>query len=445
MSLARPDIRGKVYAGGKIPRMGFARSAQSVAVDGIVDPAAFHDGRGGEGDLVDVTIYRPGQTDPNAIKNGSIIVGSKWTHEMDPYTDALTDLVYEAVGRLHPAVFNECIRLALRDVYLLYSWPVGWQEDNDFASSAVDGSLNSWDWDGGKVNMTSVAKSTTGGTSLQAGQTGPRNLILTGSAAGNGYTPTSRLPVEPGMQLFHGGIGRSDGSGFASYVLWDVTNAVALETITFQSRAFQRIALETPIPANCRQVEQRIGNVTASAVTEWDCLFGHVMGEESRQLTLPYWLTKRFQFLDFGPGEYLGRENAKGLWNATGRAIKAWYPKLDYQPLSQEANASMNELQINHRAGLIATDYWLEAKRPYSDFEDLTNESETTTCDEDYIMPSVYNQLAQALMEEDPSDQRWQMLGAWAAEQLALEQVVRAHAAPEPQRSLRFIGMRQNG
>ncbi len=150
----RTDIRGLVYAGGKIPRMGFARTADSFATDGVIDAAAFQDAMGGEGDLQGTSIYRPNQTDPNRIKTASVISGSKLTHQGPAYTDALTDLVYEIVGRLHPDVFNECIRLALRNCYFLYSWPLGWQVDNDFATTAIDGTGNSWDWQGNAVAMT---------------------------------------------------------------------------------------------------------------------------------------------------------------------------------------------------------------------------------------------------------------------------------------------------
>ncbi len=427
VALDRGDIRGKLYSSGKIPAFGFQRTADSIATDGIVDSAAFSDGAAGEGDFAAAYQYRNLQTDANRIKRGSVVDSTKWTHEGPVYTE-LTDLVYEAVGYLHPDVINDCIRLALRHCWLQYYWPLGWHVDNDFASSLT---TSPHDWTSGAVNMTTIAKSTTGGVFTQAGQTGPRNLVLTGNGTGNGYVISSRKPVEPDDQIWHGAICRVNTAGATgSYVLYDVTNGAALETITFTSRAFQRIGKQTTIPTGCFQVEVRIGNVTASAATEWDCLFGHLVNEE-RTLVLPSWLTKRYQFLHFGPAEY-GRNTDSYLWNATSRQIHAWYPRQDYQPIPLEADANLTSLQINN-AGLQGTDYWLLGKRPYSDFEALDNETDTITIDEDYLMEAVYLEIAQALYQEYGED-RWQRLYDWAAGRVALQQVVRQPLQPEPVR-----------
>ena len=441
ITVDRGDVRGKMYSSDKIPGLCFARTADSIATDGIVDSAAFEDAGAGEGDYASAWQYRPGQADPNRVKRGSYIDGDKWVTEAPAYTDGRTDLSYEAVGRMHPDILNECIRLGARHAYLTYWWPLGWQLDNDFASSST---TTPHDWTSGAVNMTTIEKITTGGVFTQAGQTGPRNLKLTGNSTGNGYVISSRLNVEPGDQLFHGGIARALGAYTASYVLYDVTNAAALETVTFASRAFQRIALTTTIPSGCRQVEVRIGNVTASGVTEWDCLFGHLIGYEMSTLLLPTWLSKRFQFLSFGPAIYPGRQTATSLWNATGRQLTMWQPGTHYQPLVGEADASISHLELRKAGGLTATDYWLQARRSHETIDSLDDETTTIVAEEDYLMPAVYLEAAQVLWMQT-GEERWQRLREWAAGELALQHVVRVPAQPQPERGIVRIGMRRYG
>lgn len=444
MAYDRGDIRAMHYNSQVIPRPGVARTAESIAVDGIVDGPFFDDPSVADGQYAGAAIYRPGVADPNRIKRASVVSDDKLTFEGDPYTDARTDLAYEIVGHLDPDVINDCIRRCLRHIHFQYYWPLGWHLDNDFASSST---TSPHDWTSGAVNMTTIEKITTGGVYTQAGQTGPRNLRLTGSAAGNGYVISSRLNVTEGDRLFHGAIARVNGAYTGSYVLYDVTNGAALETVTFTDRSFQRIAMSTAIPSGCQQVEVRIGNVTASGVTEWDCLFGHLEGVEFRNLILPSWLTRSYQFLQIGPANY-GRQTGTDLWNATSRQIRAWYPNLEYAPMPLRGDASVTNLQINRAGGLPSTDLWILAKRPWSTVDDLSDESETTEAEEEQLMYAFYYELLSVLHEADKNldgVSEWLRSRDSFAQRLAAEKI--ADIAPQPKREqpVLHIGMAGRG
>lgn len=436
MGLARPDLRARVYAASSI--YGFARTADAIHRDGIFDPTMFLDNSSGfTGD--GVYQYRPTLTGANRVKMGLAVEGGIWVHAQGPYTDALSALDYEAVGLMHPDDFNDCIRRAPRHVYLQYYWPLGWHTDNDFADSAV----TTWtDW---QVN-TVCTKNTTGGVSTQAGQTGPRNLVLTNSGS-NGYTSSSSLYVQPGDQLFHGAIGRVTSGYTGSYVLYDITNATALETVTFTASSFQRIAMTTTIPDGCYEVVARPGGVESGAVTEWDCLFGHLLGRESGEVLMPSWLTEDFQLLSFGPAEY-GRQVDDKIWNATSRRIEAYYEHQDWEALTLNAAATPMTIQVNRRDGLEAFDYWILAQRPYSDFESLEDETGETTAPEDLIMAAVWFEYFSTLHEanKDASGNSEWLSGRDEKKQiLDAQRIARKVIQPRRQQTVQHIGLRRGG
>lgn len=445
MTLTRRQGRQDLYNLGY--SLGYARNAESIALDGIVDPAVFLDADESEGDYVGRYIYRPDVIDPDRVKRASIVSGSELTHAMEDYTDDLSELYYEIMaGGLHPDEVNNAFSDAGQICYFNFYHPVGWQLDNDFSQVLTTGP--DWDWTSGSVNTASVAKSTNGGVWTQAGQTGPRNLIHTGTAAGNGYVPTSRLNVEPKDELIHGAFGRVNGAYTGSYVLYDVTNAAALETITFTSRAFQRIMKQTTIPAGCYQVEQRIGNVTASGVTEWDCLFGHLLGRESGEIVLPSYLTNSYQLLGFGPAVYGRTTGSTNLWNATSRRIEAWYPHQDYEALMQEQNSSTNTLQINRDTGLTATDFWIYTKRPYSSVETIDDENDVTVAPRNLYLWAYRFLVFQILhgKEADANDNStWKALMNDAWRHVEAQWLASPPIQPKREHSVRTIGMRRWG
>ncbi len=432
MSFTPPQLRARIYSASSA--YGFARTADKIVRDGIVDAGAFLDQSKVAFDGAGVFQFRPTLTGANRVKMGLTVEGSTWVHGAGPYTDALTALDYEAVGLIHPDDLNDCLRRAPRHIYLQYFWPVGPWLDNDFADSALT------QWTAGQIG-TVATKTTTGGVNTQAGQTGPRNLILTNSLAG-GYTPSSVAYVEPGDQFFHGGIGRANAACTASYVLWDVDHAVALETVTFEARAFQRIGITTTIPEGCRRVQVRIGGVESNAVTEWDCLFGHI--EESGELTMPSWLVERFQLHGFGPAEY-GRNTDDRLSNASSRRIDSWYEHDDYEMFPLGEAASQRVLQVNHRGGLPGTEMWVHAQRPYSDFETLEDEDDLIDAPEDLLMASIWYEYFSTLHEayKDASgNSEWLKLRDEKKDVLDAQRIARTPIQPRRVQYIAKIGAR---
>lgn len=382
MSFDRGDLRGKLYDLGI--GLGKQITLDSVPANGLgVTHAVEFTGKQ-EGDLKGLDIYRPTVVAADQERTADIISSSTTlTHLGVAYGD-VTILVCELIGLgLSASELNEVIQHMLRLTYFEDYWPLGWQRDNDFAAPLT---TTPHDWTSGAVNMTTIAKSTTGDLYTYLGQSGKRNLVLTGNATGNGYVISSRLNVTANTQLFHGAIARVNGAYTGSYVLYDVDNATAIYTKTFTNRDFIRIAHVDTIPSGCTQVEVRIGNVTASGVTEWDCLFGHLIGRNSRSLIVPSFLSEQWRFLGFGPANYEGLDTDTAL--ASSQQLETWQRggQADYElyPLAETANPY--RIQINKSGGLRAEDYWLHSLRPRSDIETLDNETDTSDVLEDEAM-----------------------------------------------------------
>jgi hypothetical protein len=418
MTLTRAQTRAFGYVAGI--RLGAQRTATSIAADGLslYDPEEYTGAPAG--DYTGGGIYRPGVAAVDQFRRIATLSAGSAYHAGAAWAD-LTTLGYELLGLgLEPSEINDVIQQCLRILYVNYYHPIGWHEDNDFSGAST---TSPYDWDTPKVNMTSVAKTSTGGVWTRAGQTGPKNLVLTGNATGNGYVPSSARWCNAGEDLFHGAIGRVNTAGATgSYVLYDTTNSQALETVTFTARDFIRIAKTTRIET-AGLVVARIGNVTASAATEWDCLFGHKLGMVDSTILLPSWLKDRWQFYGFGPALYEASQVSTDIWPASARRITSWDPGQDgYEPLPLEENASVSELQINKRGGLTANDFWVYGRRQRSDFETLDNETDTTNAGDDEMREAFFYLLFDLLWRKHQNrigDNWGQMADEWERKVMA--------------------------
>lgn len=396
MSNTRGQVRQLVYAGTKIPGAGHAATADSVVANGIVNAAAFNDSGAGASDYVNGWIYRNLQADPNRVKRGSVIVGSEWTHEQIAYTDALTDLAYEAVGWLHPDTWNECIRLALRQIYFEDWFPVTPWTDGDFISSSVN---SPYDWQAA-ASGTSVTKDST----QDRGNSGKNSLVLTGA----GYTRTSSLYVRPAQRLTHGADYRAEGLVTATYSLIDVTNNVTLFTDSTTARAWRHVLHTDTIPPNCYEVKAQLQ--TSSGVSVFDTTFGQIATD--RELSIPAAIDEAWRLIGFGPAYYSAAiSGTTSAWDATSRLREAWLRPFDYDLDVLNEDANPQRLQINRDEGLSQErDFWIYGMRAWSDINPLTDETSTTDAPEDLLLSAVYYQLALALTHSYPMDPRWPQL-----------------------------------
>ena len=443
MAFDRGDFRGKLYDLGI--GLGKQITLDSIPANGLGVTHAIEFTGKQEGQLAGLDIYRPTVVAADQERTADIISSSTTlTHLGVAYGD-LSILVCELIGLgLNASELNEIIQQMLRLTYFEDYWPLGWHVDNDFAGALT---TTPHDWTSGAVNMTTIAKSTTGDLYSYLGQSGKRNLVLTGDGTGNGYVISSRLNVRPNDSLFHGAIGRCNDTGTASYVLYDVTNGAAIYTNTFAERAFQRIAHTDTIPSGCRQVEVRIGNVTASGVTEWDCLFGHLLGADGRSLVVPSFLSEQWRFLGFGPARY-GATASTDLSNASSQLLETWQRggQADYElyPLLETANPY--KIQINKRGGLQAEDYWLHSLRPRSDIETFDNETDTSDVQEDEAMEILqyllYDKL-HAKWKDDRGQSEWSERRDYWKAQADARRLIHRVVQPTLPRPILRIGMRR--
>lgn len=434
MSNGRASMRGIAYAGGRIPGFGFARTADSISTNGVNDAAAFGDAGQGKGDFSKAHIYRPAQADPNRVKRGSVVSGDRWTHEAAGYTDALTDLSYEAVGWLDPDTVNECARLCLRHIYFPTYMPLTPWDDGDFASASLTAAgPNAFSWTAASVGTT-VTKDTTG----PRNPSGKRSIVLTNA----GYVTTSSAYPSPGDQFFHGCDSSAETGATFTYSLLDVTHGTTIYTASHSSRGFRHIMHNDTIPAGCYEVKAKFQ--TAGGVSVVDTTFGHVIGGEQRNLTAPESLTEAWRLFSFGPATY-GRAIVADQFNTLSRDRQAWKDPADFALYPLLAEARQYTLQIRRRTGLEAVDYWYFMQRPWSDVDELTDEDGRTDAPEDLLMPAFYYELGIALQRQYRNMPEWKELTQdnWAV--LQSQRKARTVPAPEAEPTVYIPGGRGGG
>lgn len=391
MGITRRQGRGKLYDEGF--GLGYARNAESVVATGIVDPGVFKNAAAADGDYSGRYIYRAAFADDSVeqIRTSSVVDDDTLTQEQDPYL-SLSDVYYELVGLLHPHELNDVFRRAQHQIFFETRIPLTMWVDGDFANSSV---TTPHDWTSGASNCTPT-KVTTGGTYANLGQTGFRNLVTTNSMA-NGYCPSSTLAVTPSGKIVHGFSARLNSGTTGQYILYDKTNSAAIRTVTFASKSFLHTVYVDTIPATCRQVELRLGGTGATDAVEWDHVHSHFTGAESRQLIVPSTLGERWRVLGFGPAEY-GEAVATSQYNASARTYGApWAEDADYMLTPQSEEANPFTLHVLRKSGLGRRDYWYHGLRPYSDINELDDESDETTAPEELFMSAAHYELFSTL------------------------------------------------
>lgn len=406
MGITRRQGRGKLYDEGF--GLGYARNAEAVVAQGITDGGVFKNAAAASGDYTSRYIYRAGFADDSVeqIRTSSVVDDDTLTHEQDPYL-SLSDVYYELVGLLHPHELNDVFRRAQHDIFFETRIPLTMWLDGDFAGSSVS---TPHDWTSGASNCTPT-KVTTGGTYANLGQTGFRNLVTTNSMA-NGYVPSSTLAVTPSGKLVHGFSARLNTGTTGQYILYDKTNSAAIRTVTFASKSFLHTVYVDTMPATCRQVEVRLGGTGAADAVEWDHIHSHFTGAESRQLIVPTTLGERYRILSFGPGEY-GDAVTTSQYNASSRTFNRWREDEDYYLTPQSEEANPFTLNVLRKSGLGRREYWYHGMRPYSDINELDDESDETTAPEELFMSAVHFELFSTLHTKNvlpDGTSEWMML-----------------------------------
>ena len=117
--------------------------------------------------------------------------------------------------------------------------------------------------------------------------------------------------------------------------------------------------------------------------------------------------------------------------NATSRQFFHWDRNGDAALYVLGDTATPYTLQINRKEGLDARDFWFHVKRPYSDFETLDNETDSTEAPEELALPSWSYQTYAMLHDEDKDDNgmsRWKGLRDEQRAWLDAQKAVRVEA-----------------
>lgn len=214
-----------------------------------------------------------------------------------------------------------------------------------------------------------VAKATTGVTGGQA------SLSVT-TPAGGDYVASASVPVLAGAQYSVCADCYETAGYGCQLVVWDVTNAAAIETLSTSALGQHYLAAGVTVPAGCQQLELRLSSVTAhaSAVSYWDTL--SLRSQTAHAMAAPAWLTTRAWLEDvvYRAGGTRADTNEAYQYDRAGLVPLHWWQA------SEEATGG---LRVEFApAPPVASHLFVQAQRPYAE---LTALDDTTTADPDLL------------------------------------------------------------
>ncbi len=194
--------------------------------------------------------------------------------------------VYQVIHYPHPQYLLDFI-----DDILTHEMPLeDWALCTDVPDGDMELSSATADWDSSGATVTKQT--------AEPIMYGLRRLRVVDTGAGGGYAVSKNsIAVEPLTEYHLSAVVRSEGAATAKLLLYDVTNAAEIASITVARNQNVRLCLNgaatVQIPAGCKQVKIRLITVTASGTTEWDEVCFYPLA--GREVRLPSWVKGRSQ------------------------------------------------------------------------------------------------------------------------------------------------------
>lgn len=275
----------------------------------------------------------------------------------------------------------------------------------------------------GDLEATTVASWTASGATLSKVTTaagvlfGTRALRVANTAA-NGYAESTSVPVEPGTS-WSIAAGVRAVSGTARLVVYDQTNAAAIQTIMSTAAPYRVLYGRFSVPAGCRALTVRLGGSEASADTYWDHV--QLLDDLTHLAAAPAWVTREGQIEAV---EYLSLGAAQGadLFRpdlADWRGVQAWSTWTDPTGAGQT---------IGFRGWFPGRLLAVRGRRPYAA---LSSDSDETAADSEWVIAAAH--VSAAMEQIQPTGaidaDRWrEHLIRWSARlnQLTTTRVPRA-------------------
>ena len=184
--------------------------------------------------------------------------------------------------QIHPVLIREAIDRALRkSLYYTLAVPSALNDADMEASSS--------DWTAGAG--CTLSRTTTAGEFFRGTQAS--KVLNTGAAASYAYQRINAVAGDTGYVV---AVSRNNAiTTSCKLVVWDVTNAAEIDSVTNAEFDWQSLGVQFTVPANCHQVEFRLQNITATinAYSMWDQV--QLLWQGQRRYAMPSWVTEEWQ------------------------------------------------------------------------------------------------------------------------------------------------------
>ena len=250
--------------------------------------------------------------------------------------------------------------------------------DFDMASSAT----TSFTASGAEATLT---KATTANTLVYSGI---RSLSIALTAAGNATTATAvratgGAPYQA-WTLFRAAAG---SGGIVSFSVRDAGGELAVVNTTANQDAnrWQYAWINGSLDADTNIVNLRLASTGATDTLYWDCL--SFLQTTDNWIYLPSTVTERFKLLGLSRSDFQF-PTTSGMADAQSRTLTRLEEGRDFIFHAHQAEANPYAIEIL-RSGLLSYPLWLHIRRPYSDIDSLSAETDTTTCPPHTLLPRI--------------------------------------------------------
>jgi hypothetical protein len=416
MSLILPAIRALLYNHKSFGwrNLGFVSTASTRPATGWTDAARFGGSNYGEYQFADGWIRGQGMTGAERIKLAGELSGITLLHadETDYTSASNVNLTYEwTVPAVHPDALDRAIRDALEEIYA--QW-------NEVLTPWLNGNFNdgATGWIAGSSAPATIAAT----ASASYNQAGQQSLLVTNNSVNDFATAQTTLKVAPGQTYRLGAIAHAVvGKGrFRVYNMTPVTPVQIGESMDTVGYVRTRMMQDFTVPAGCHEINCRLEGVEADASVVWDFLPGFRKG--ATLFDLESRIDARFKLPDVANAVYReGFQDVNYARAADNRTFERWKTPGDYRLENEGAAATPNQLIIDRYSGMRGADeIWLMGRRPWSEIDDLSDDTAATDAPPALLLPACIVKVAD-LLYANTND------GQWLGVRAEYEPILQAH------------------
>lgn len=300
------------------------------------------------------------------------------THAGPNYTVGAADLV-GYILRIDPTILLNIIADALALEYYRTTVPLTEVVDGDMQTSGVA----SWTATNAELSKVTAAAN----VPFELAQV---LSVLSTAAGGNGESGLLRIPR--GKSIYPWVIGRAE-VGTALCRLVD-SAGVSIDTITTTQEDWQFLWKSISPASTVEKIAFQLGGSALGDQTYWAA--AGFLRPGVRDVTLPSWLSRRFQFESLSIADFPVSGDETGAEFAGSRRLRALSePRGEFRLSFPELAA--NPARIELRPDLTGKPLFLTALRPFGDVDTLAALPDLTRCDLDLVVQRTKHLLGKSL------------------------------------------------